>query len=145
MDWKLELARRITARWHGEEGARAGEEHFTRVVRQGEAPAEVPDATFEVGPAGTVYLPGVLQAVFGQSGSHWRRQIDQGGVRLNGDVASGYEHDPAALDGALVQAGKRQFVTAASRLTSGLALLLCPGCPRGQRRKIPASNHNGEP
>jgi tyrosyl-tRNA synthetase len=110
MDWKLELARRITARWHGEEGARAGEEHFTRVVRQREAPSEVPEAGFEAGPDGTVYLPAVLQAVFGQSGSHWRRQIDQGGVRLNGDPPAGYELDAAALDGALVQAGKRQFV-----------------------------------
>src|SRR5436305_12744750 len=30
MAWKLELARRITARWHGEAGAEAGEAHFTR-------------------------------------------------------------------------------------------------------------------
>jgi tyrosyl-tRNA synthetase len=110
MEWKLELARRITARWHGEEGARAGEEHFTRVVRQGGAPAEVPEATFEAGADGTVYLPAALQAVFGQSASHWRRQIDQGGVRLNGDPPAGYELDAASLDGALVQAGKRQFV-----------------------------------
>src|SRR6058998_1443553 len=28
---KLELARRVTARWHGQDGAAAGEEHFTRV------------------------------------------------------------------------------------------------------------------
>jgi tyrosyl-tRNA synthetase len=110
MDWKLELARRITARWHGEEGARAGEEHFTRVVRQGEAPSEVPEAGFEPGPNGTVYLPAVLQAVFGQSGSHWRRQIDQGGVRVNGEPPPGYDVDGTTLEGALVQAGKRQFV-----------------------------------
>src|SRR6266571_2644242 len=32
MEWKLELARRIVSRWHGEEGKRSGEEHFTRVV-----------------------------------------------------------------------------------------------------------------
>src|SRR5579884_157806 len=28
MEWKLELARRIVRRWHGEAGERAGEEHF---------------------------------------------------------------------------------------------------------------------
>ena len=110
MDWKLELARRIVARWHGEEGARAGEEHFTRVVRRHEAPAEVPDATFQADGGAPVYLPAVLQSVFGQSASHWRRQIDQGGVKVNGAAPDGYELDPAALDGALVQAGKRQFV-----------------------------------
>jgi tyrosyl-tRNA synthetase len=110
MEWKLELARRIVGRWHGEDGARAGEEHFTRVVRRHEAPVEVPDATFAADGGAVVYLPAVLQSVFGQSASHWRRQIDQGGVKVNGDAPGGYELDPALLDGALVQAGKRQFV-----------------------------------
>jgi tyrosyl-tRNA synthetase len=109
MEWKLELARRITVRWHGPEGARAGEEHFTRVVRRHEAPAEVPEAT--VSPAnGVVYLPAALQEVFGQSGSHWRRQIDQGGVKLEGEPVSGYEVEASRLNGAVVQAGKRAFV-----------------------------------
>jgi tyrosyl-tRNA synthetase len=109
MEWKLELARRITARWHGAEGATAGEEHFTRVVRRHEAPEEIPEATFEA-PGGTVYLPGLLQQALGNSGSHWRRQIDQGGVKLNGDTVSGYEVDAGMLTGAVLQAGKRQFL-----------------------------------
>jgi tyrosyl-tRNA synthetase len=109
MEWKLELARRITARWHGEEGARAGEEHFTRVVRHHEAPEEMPEARFEPS-NGVVYLPTLLQESFGQSGSHWRRQIDQGGVKLNGQPVSGYEVPAGSLDGAVLQAGKRQFV-----------------------------------
>ena len=108
LEWKLELARRITGRWHGEEGARAGEAHFTRVVRQHEAPEEVPEATFAA-PDGTVHLPAVFQAQFGQSSSHWRRQIDQGGVKLNGESVTAYDLPAAALDGALVQAGKRVF------------------------------------
>jgi tyrosyl-tRNA synthetase len=109
MEWKLELARRITGRWHGSEGARAAEEHFTRVVRRHEAPAEVPEANFEAA-NGVVYLPGLLQRVFGNSGSHWRRQIDQGGVKLGGEPVRSYEVDSSALDGAIVQAGKRQFI-----------------------------------
>jgi tyrosyl-tRNA synthetase len=109
LEWKLELARRITARWHGEDGARAGEAHFTRVVRRHEAPEEVPEATFA--PAGgKAYLPALLQESFGNSGSHWRRQIDQGGVKLDGVPVSAYDVDAAALDGAVVQAGKRQYV-----------------------------------
>ena len=109
LEWKLELARRITARWHGEAGARAGEENFTRVVRRHEAPAEVPEATFAAS-NGLVYLPAVLQEVFGRSASHWRRQIDQGGVKVNGEPVGGYELPVDALEGALVQAGKRQYV-----------------------------------
>jgi tyrosyl-tRNA synthetase len=109
LEWKLELARRITARWHGDEGARAGEAHFTQVVRRHEAPDEVPEASFPAG-NGTVYLPALLQEVFGNSGSHWRRQIDQGGVKVGGEAVAGYEVPGAELDGAVVQAGKRQFV-----------------------------------
>ncbi len=33
MEWKLELARRLVRRWHGDEEAQAGEKHFTRVLR----------------------------------------------------------------------------------------------------------------
>jgi tyrosyl-tRNA synthetase len=109
LEWKLELARRVCARWHGEAGARAGEEHFTRVVRRHEAPAEVPEAAFSAA-NGVVYLPALLQGIFGNTTSHWRRQIDQGGVRVDGAPAGAYELDAATLDGALVQAGKRHFV-----------------------------------
>jgi tyrosyl-tRNA synthetase len=114
MEWKLELARRITGRWHGPEGGRAGEDHFTRVVRRHEAPEEMGEAGFEA-KDGRVYLPALLQDVFGNSGSHWRRQIDQGGVKLDGEPVDGYEVDATRLGGAVLQAGKRQFV----RLRSG--------------------------
>jgi tyrosyl-tRNA synthetase len=109
LEWKLELARRVVGRWHGEEGARSGEEHFTRVVRRHEAPVDVPEATFAA-TDGAVYLPALLQAELGRSGSHWRRQIDQRAVKLDGEPIGSYEVDAAALDGAVVQAGKRLFV-----------------------------------
>jgi tyrosyl-tRNA synthetase len=109
LEWKLELARRITGRWHGAAGAEAGEAHFTRVVREHEAPEEVPDLAVPSG-NGTVYLPAVLQEAFGNSGSHWRRQIDQGGVRIGGEPVGSYEVPAGALDGAVLQAGRRHFV-----------------------------------
>jgi len=109
MTAKLELARWIVARSHGEEAARAAEEHFTRVVRHGEAPEDVPEVTWD-GADDPVYLPALLQAELGQTGSHWRRVIDQGGVKLDGEPLTSYEVGRTALDGAVVQAGKRQFL-----------------------------------
>jgi len=109
MEWKLELARRITARWHGEEAARAGEAHFTQVVRRHEAPDEVPEVDVPAD-GEAIHLPAFLKAQFGQTTSHWRRQIDQGGVKVNGEPVPAYDLDPALLDGAVVQAGRRQFV-----------------------------------
>jgi len=57
-----------------------------------------------------VYLPALLQEAVGGSGSHWRRQIDQGGVKLDGAQLDGYDVEPGRLDGAVVQVGKRRFV-----------------------------------
>src|SRR5919106_262182 len=88
MEWKLELARRIVARWHGEEAARAAEEHFSRVVRQGEAPEEMPEVVLE---EDSVHLPQLLAGAFGQTTSHWRRVIDQGGVSADGRRLEGYD------------------------------------------------------
>src|SRR4051812_38780670 len=108
MEWKLELARRVTARWHGPEGARAGEEHFTRVVRRHEAPEEVPDVALPAGDP--VHLPALLVSGLGvASTSEARRLIQQGGVRLNGEPADGVDLPREALEGALLQVGKRRF------------------------------------
>jgi tyrosyl-tRNA synthetase len=108
MSWKLELARRITARWHGEEGARVGEEHFTRVVRRHEAPEDVPDVALPEGDP--VHLPALLVSSLGVgSTSEARRLIQQGAVKVNGEPAAGVDVGRAALAGALLQVGKRRF------------------------------------
>src|SRR5712691_8922826 len=105
---KLALARWIVARSHGEEAARAAEDHFTRVVRRHEAPEEVEEVTLE-GPD-PLHLPAFLAAKLGESSSHWRRTIDQGGVKLDGNPVPGYDVAWADLDGVTLQAGKRRFL-----------------------------------
>jgi tyrosyl-tRNA synthetase len=109
MQWKLELARRIVSRWHGEDGARRGEEHFTRVVREHQAPDEVPEAPLPAGDP--VHLPALLVEHLGVgSTSEARRLIAQGGVRIEGRPATELDVARATLEGALVQAGKRRFM-----------------------------------
>jgi len=106
---KLELARWIVARSHGEAAARAAEEHFTRVVREGQAPDEVEEVRVE-SPDPVVHLPAVLAGQLGESSSHWRRVIDQGGVKLDGRPVAGYDVPWAELEGATLQVGKRRFL-----------------------------------
>jgi tyrosyl-tRNA synthetase len=104
---KLELARFIVRRAWGDDAVARAEEHFTRVVREGGAPEDVP----EVEPSGSVvHLPALLAATFGQSTSHWRRVIDQGGVKADGRAITAYDVETDALAGAVIQAGKRQFL-----------------------------------
>ena len=107
MEAKLSLARGIVELYHGPEAARAAEEHFTRVVREGQAPEEVPDATLPAGDP--VHLPAVLADVFGFSTSEARRLIAQGGVKVDGEVVGELDVPRARLRGKVVQAGKRRF------------------------------------
>jgi tyrosyl-tRNA synthetase len=108
LEAKLELARFIVARSHGEEAARAAEEHFTRVVRRGEAPEEVPERRLPNGDP--VHLPALLAEAFGLSTSEARRLIEQGGVKLDGEAVRELDLPRERLEGTVLQAGKRRFV-----------------------------------
>jgi tyrosyl-tRNA synthetase len=107
MEWKLELARRIVGRWHGGDGARRGEQHFTRVVREHQVPDDVEEVPVSEDP---VHLPALLAGRLGESSSHWRRVIDQGGVKLDGRPVEGYDLGLSEADGAVLQAGRRHFM-----------------------------------
>jgi tyrosyl-tRNA synthetase len=107
LESKLALARWIVARSHGEEAAAEAEAHFTRVVREGRAPEEVPEATLPKGDP--VHVPAVLAAAFGLSTSEARRLLAQGGVKVDGRPLEALDVPRAVLTGAVVQAGKRRF------------------------------------
>jgi tyrosyl-tRNA synthetase len=114
LEAKLELARFIVGRAHGEDAARAAEAHFTRVVREGQAPEEVPELALPEGDP--VHLPAILTEGLGvASTSEARRLIAQGGVRLDGEPVTELDVPRARLEGRLLQAGKRRF----ARLTAG--------------------------
>src|SRR2546421_3790949 len=106
---KRALAREIVGRYHGEDPARAAEEHFDRLFVERSLPDEVEEASLP--PDDPVHLPALIRDHFGLSGSEARRLLSQGGVRLDGEVLNGDQLDVAAerLDGAVLQLGKRRF------------------------------------
>jgi tyrosyl-tRNA synthetase len=108
MEAKLALARAIVARSHGEEAAHGAEAHFTRVVREGQAPEDVRKSRLPDGDP--VHLPALIASEFGLSTSEARRLLTQGGVKLGGEVVTDLDVPRSRLDGATLQAGKRRFV-----------------------------------
>jgi tyrosyl-tRNA synthetase len=113
LEAKLALARFIVARSWGEDAARAAEDHFTRVVREGQAPEEVPEEPLPDGDP--LHLPALLVERLGLgSTSEARRLIAQGAVKVDGEDVSDVDLPRERLAGALVQAGKRRFVRFAS-------------------------------
>jgi len=111
---KRALARRIVERFHDAAAAAAAEEHFNRLFVERRAPDDVED--FDLAPfigenGREVHLPQVMAGAFEISASEARRLIRQGGVKLDGETvaADTLDLDPQALDGRVLQAGKRRF------------------------------------
>jgi tyrosyl-tRNA synthetase len=114
MEAKLALARFLVERSHGAEAARWAEDHFTRVVREHQAPEDVPELPLPDGDP--VHLPALLVEHLGvASTSEARRLIAHGGVKVDGEAVGDLDVPRERLDGALIQAGKRRF----ARLTRG--------------------------
>jgi tyrosyl-tRNA synthetase len=111
---KRRLAREIVDRYHGAGEGTAAEERFDRVHRDRELPRDVPAATIppEAVEDGTVWLPRLLVAL-GRAASNGeaRRLIEQGGVRLDGEVVDDptTEMPPGELNGRVLQVGRRWF------------------------------------
>ena len=109
---KRELARRIVARFHGDEAARGAEDHFDKLHVRHEVPEQVPEVRAEPAGDGEVHLPALISQAFHVSTSEARRLLGQGGVKIDGQVLDGGRLDVpmSELDGKVLQVGKRRFV-----------------------------------
>ena len=113
LESKLELARFIVRRAHGEAAAKAAEEHFTRVVREGRAPDDVPEVALPADDP--VHLPkALLDWGLVGSTSEARRLVAQGGVKVGETPVAELDVPREALAGKIVQAGKRRFARVAN-------------------------------
>jgi tyrosyl-tRNA synthetase len=112
---KRGLARAVVDLYHGDGAGAIAEAEFDRVFKQHAAPTDVPE--FEVPEAeldgdGRITVARLL-ALTGltPSNKEGRRQIDQGGVRLDGEVVTDAAASLGAgeLEGRLLQRGKRAW------------------------------------
>jgi tyrosyl-tRNA synthetase len=109
-DAKHRLAQALVERFHGEEAAEAAASEFERVFVDRGMPEEIEEAVVPASANGeAVHLPALLVELFGGSRSEARRKIAQGGVRLDGEPVTDIDLPGAALDGRVLQVGKRQF------------------------------------
>jgi len=104
-DVKMQLAAEIVSIYHGEDAA-AAEARFRTVHQQRVVPDEMPSQSLE-GPTGIIAI--LRAAKLARTNSEARRLIEQGGVRLDGEVIAdiGLEVAP---QGQVLQVGKRRFV-----------------------------------
>ena len=103
-DAKAALARQLVKRLHGDEAADAAEADFDRKFRKREVPEDMPE--FETGfPIRLVEA--LVKSGITKSNGEARRLIEQGGVKVGGQVATG---DDPLKPGDVVQVGKRRWI-----------------------------------
>ncbi len=116
VDAKRLLARTVVDLYHGDGAGAAAEAEFDRVFRAHDTPTDIPEVAVpaEEYRDGMVRLARVLAIAFPTavpSNKEGRRKIEQGGVRLDGEVVADpdVELSREQLAGRTLQLGKRNW------------------------------------
>ena len=109
-DVKAGLAKAIVSSFHSAQGADAAEAQFVSQFAQHELPEEIEEYSVK-DQDGRVHLPLALADGFGISRSEARRLVEQGGVKIDGEVVDPgqLDVDSELLSGSVVQIGRRRF------------------------------------
>jgi tyrosyl-tRNA synthetase len=108
-DFKMRLAYELVKLNHGEEAAKAAEDHFVKVIQKKEAPDEIGECCLDCERIKIVDL--LLEAKIATSKSEARRLIVQGGIKVDGQVIKNVDEEVCPTPtGLLVQKGKRSFI-----------------------------------
>jgi len=110
-DAKMQLAREIVSIFHGSDAAAEAEEHFKAVFQQRELPPDMPEHILS-SPTSIVDL----MSATGMVGSkrEARRLIQQGGVKLDGEVVDSADSLVEPGQAKVLQVGRRRFVQLAT-------------------------------
>lgn len=104
------LAETITARYHGLEAGAEARDAFDRVHRRRDVPEELETCVLSAGDEGTLWIGHVLaRSGLARSTSEARRLIEQGGVKLDGEVVQDPECH-VSQGSYVMQRGKRRFL-----------------------------------
>ena len=118
VDAKRLLARTVVDLYHGDGAGDAAQAEFDRVFRAHEVPEQLDELVIPADPAelrdGRIRLSRLVALAFPKavpSNKEGRRKIEQGGVRLDGEVVTDPELavTPAEVDGKTLQMGKRNW------------------------------------
>lgn len=107
-DVKMELAREITAMYHGPKAATEAEEAFIAQFQKGQLPEDIKEKKMATSYATAILA--ITDTGLVASNSEARRAIEQGGVKIDG---KGVDNPLAPIKlrkGIIIQVGKRRFV-----------------------------------
>ena len=106
-DVKISLAKEIVELYHGKEEAKLAEDRFRKVFQKGEIPDDI--KTVEVNSGDFNLADIVLGNKLVPSKKEFRRLVEQGGVKVNGERISKIDEVPLASE-LIIQIGKKKFI-----------------------------------
>lgn len=112
MEAKRFLAREIVGRFHSHEAALEAEAEFDRVFKENQVPEDIPEVALasEDLEDGKIWIVRLLvKAGLATSNGEGRRLIQQGGVKLDGEVIDNPDLDWTPKNETVIQVGKRRF------------------------------------
>ena len=108
-DAKVLLAKEIVERFHNASAAQAAEDEFNARFRAGAMPSDIPEIVVSA-PEGSLSLGvAIKQAGLVESTGEANRNIDQGGVKINGEKVTDRRHVVKTGDQFVIQVGKRKW------------------------------------
>jgi tyrosyl-tRNA synthetase len=108
-DLKVRLAKEVIRMYHGEKEADVAEEEFERVFKNNELPAEIPEIKLtEVGPLQILDL--IVKTNLASSKSEAKRLIEQGAVKIDGEIKKDWREEIRVSPGLVIQVGHRKFI-----------------------------------
>ena len=105
-DIKLKLAYTITAEYHGEDGAKRGQDAFINVVSNKGIPDDIQEVS---GMNGKCILDVLVELKFTASKGEAKRLIQGGGVKVDGEKITDMAYTFNFEGSVVLQAGKRKF------------------------------------
>ena len=106
-DVKISLAKEIVELYHGKEEAKLAEDRFRKVFQKGEIPDDI--KTVEVNSGDFNLANIVLGNKLVPSKKEFRRLVEQGGVKVNGERISNIDEVSLASK-FIIQIGKKKFI-----------------------------------
>ncbi len=104
---KMLLAETVTRMYHGEKSAAKAKENWIKTFSKRETPEEI-EIKFVPSTAPTSGTMATLIALGGKSNSEWRRLLEQGAIKVNGEVVK--DPDEKRKDGDMIKIGKKEFI-----------------------------------
>ena len=103
---KTRLAKEIIKLCHSEKEAQESEKEFNKIHRDKELPSEIETIAI---PEDRILLIDIASPAIINSRSEARRIIEQGGIKINGEVQNDWKKEIPNKKGKIIQVGKRIF------------------------------------